>query len=179
MNLSQCRPAISTCVIGIGNLRRGDDGAGIVVIRRLMARPIPNTRFVEAGDDCLALIDVWQGADFVILVDAVCSGVEPGTIYRINPRSQTLPAVFSPTSTHCFSLAETIELARILDRLPPRLLVFGIEGEDFGLGQTMSTRINLAVDEVTREIADEVAPAQTTLTLPPGWHDRTDVRCWV
>ena len=69
----------------------------------------------------VGLIEDWAGADAVIVVDAVSSGAPPGTIHRLDPLAEPIPAALSQGSTHAFGLAETIELARTLDRLPPRL----------------------------------------------------------
>ena len=66
----------------------------------------------------VGLIEDWAGADAVIVVDAVSSGAPPGTIHRLDPLSAPIPAALSQGSTHAFGLAETIELARALGRLP-------------------------------------------------------------
>ena len=69
-------------VIGIGNEYRGDDGLGLIVARRLRERHLPKVTIMEIGGDLTVLGETWQGAETVILVDAVASGREPGTIYR-------------------------------------------------------------------------------------------------
>ena len=88
----------------------------------------------------VGLIEDWSGADAVIVVDAVSSGAPPGTIHRLDPLSEPIPAALSQGSTHAFGLAETIELARTLDRLPARLTVYGIEGERFAAGDSSAPR---------------------------------------
>ena len=118
-----------TLVIGLGNAWRGDDGAGPAVARGLLDE-VPARVLVHEGEP-IGLIEEWAGADEVIVVDAVCSGAPPGTIHRLDPLAEPMPAALSHGSTHAFGLAETIELARALDRLPPRLTVYGIEGERF------------------------------------------------
>ena len=100
----------------------------------------------------VGLIEDWTGADTVILVDAVSSGAVAGTVHRLDPLSEPIPAALSQGSTHAFGLAETIELARTLDRLPPRLTVYGIEGERFAAGQRLSPPVSAAVDAVREEL---------------------------
>ena len=100
----------------------------------------------------VGLIEDWTGADAVIVVDAVSSGAPPGTIHRLTPLSEPIPAALAQGSTHAFGLAETIELARTLDRLPPRLTVYGIEGERFAAGQQLSPPVSAAVDAVREEL---------------------------
>jgi hydrogenase maturation protease len=105
--------------------------------------------------DFPSLLDDWQGAEAVVLIDATSSGAEPGTICRYEAHARPLPAAFSRSSTHSFGVAEAIELARALGRLPPRLVVFGIEGRDFGPGIALSPDVDSAVDEVVRRVIQE------------------------
>ena len=100
----------------------------------------------------VGLIEDWSGADAVIVVDAVSSGAPPGTIHRLDPLSAPIPAALPQGSTHAFGLAETVELARTLERLPPRLTVYGIEGERFAAGQQLSPPVSAAVDAVREEL---------------------------
>ena len=140
-----------TLVIGLGNSWRGDDGAGPAVARSLRDE-VPARVHVYEGEP-VGLIEDWASADAVIVVDAVSSGAPPGTIHRLDPLAEPIPAALSQGSTHAFGLAETIELARALDRLPPRLTVYGIEGERFTAGEELSGRVRAAVDELVGELA--------------------------
>jgi hydrogenase maturation protease len=100
----------------------------------------------------VGLIEDWSGADTVIVVDAVSSGAPSGTIHRLDPLSAPLPAAMSRGSTHAFGLAATIELARTLDRLPPRLTVYGIEGARFTAGEELSEPVRAAVEAVRLDL---------------------------
>jgi len=136
-------------VIGIGNPDRGDDAAGLAVAKRIRAATLPGEVTVrELVGDQLALIDEWTGATDVFVVDAVCSGGTPGTVYRFDA-GDALTERFQHRGTHMFSLADVIELARALDRLPEHLAGFGIEGAGFAIGAALSPQAAAAVDEVT------------------------------
>ena len=143
-----------TLVIGLGNSFRGDDGAGPAVARALLDAVPARVRAYEG--EPVGLIEEWTGADAVIVVDAVSSGSPPGTVHRLDPLAEPIPAALSQGSTHAFGLAETIELARTLGRLPPRLAVYGIEGERFTAGQELSPPVRAAVEQVVGELADRL-----------------------
>jgi len=100
------------------------------------------------------LIEEWVGADPLVLVDAARSGGRPGHIHVIDLAREQLPAVLFRGSTHHFSLAETVELARALGRLPERAYVVAIEGARFETGAAMSPEVEaavpLAIEEVLR-----------------------------
>ena len=154
-------------IIGIGNLYRRDDGVGIVVARRLAAERFDRTRVIEHSGEGAALMAAWQGAEHVIVVDAVQSGAPPGTIHRLEARAQPMPTRFFHYSTHAFSLAEAIELARALGQLPRRLIVYGVEGTDFTAGEGLSPEVAAAVDEVVHRLRAGLQPHfQDTQTYP-------------
>jgi hydrogenase maturation protease len=140
-------------IIGVGNPARGDDGVGIAVARALAAKRFANATVVEASGEGTTLTQLWQGAQTVILVDAVAVGAEPGTIHRIDARTQALPTDVFRGSSHSFGVAEAIELARALNQLPPRLVIYGIEGKSFESGIGLSPEVIGGARRVVGRIA--------------------------
>ena len=136
-------------VIGIGNPDRGDDAAGVLVARR-----VHGGRIVE-WSDCSVLMDLWDTADDVIVVDAMSSGLDAGAVRRFDATSERLPARTFPSS-HSFGIAETIELARTLGRLPRQLTVYGIEVSDLEVGARPCPEVLSAVEQVAAAINDEL-----------------------
>jgi hydrogenase maturation protease len=137
-----------TLIIGLGNQYRRDDAVGLIVARRLKERAPEHVQVLEESSDGVALMESWKDADAVILIDAVHSGAEPGIFRRLDAHRQSIPAEFSHCSTHAFSTAEAIELARALGQLPPRLIVYGIEGKIFEAGLGLSPEVERAVRKV-------------------------------
>jgi hydrogenase maturation protease len=144
-----------TLVIGIGNEYRRDDAAGLLVARRLQAQISHQLTVIEQSGEGAALMETWKDAEIVILIDAVHSGAEPGTIFRFEAHAQPIPTTFFHYSTHAFSVAEAIELARTLNQLPARLVVYGIEGENFEAGVGVSSEVEKAAQEVVGRIVQE------------------------
>ena len=143
-------------VIGVGNLYRGDDGVGLGVARKLKAGQPPDTIIREESGEGAALIEAWQGASAVIIVDAVQSGSQAGTIHRLDAGRRRVPSRFFHYSTHAFSVAEAVELARMLKQLPPRLIIYGIEGKNFQSGEGLSSEVETAVGKVVLRIRREL-----------------------
>ena len=148
----------SILVIGIGNESRADDAAGLFVAQRLIALNLPQVCVLEHSGEGASLIDTWEssGAQFVILIDAVCSGAEPGTIYRLDVNEQTIPTSFFNYSTHAFSLAEAAELARVLGKLPPNAVIYGIEGSRYAAGAALSEAVAQAIPFTLTKIVREI-----------------------
>jgi len=124
-------------IIGCGNRQRSDDAAGVLVVEKLRELGIKaDTCAGQAAD----LIEAWAGADDVIVVDVVVTGAPVGTVRAWDAR-QVLISRKAPASTHGLGVAEAIELARVLGRLPARLKVYGIEGQRFEHGAEISSEL--------------------------------------
>jgi hydrogenase maturation protease len=139
-------------VIGVGNPDRGDDGAGPAVARLVEAAGARGVAAVVRRSDPTAVIEDWAEAETVYLIDACRSGGAPGTVRRFDVGDGPLAHRPGRYSTHGFDVAEAIELARAVGRLPRRLIVFTIDGQDFGLG----TGVSPPVDAATRSVADRI-----------------------
>jgi hydrogenase maturation protease len=142
-------------IIGIGNEYRRDDAAGLFVARRLKKELPEEVTILEYSGEGAVLLETLQQAEAVILVDAVSSGAAAGTIYHLDARTETVPAEFFNYSTHAFSIAEAVELARALNQLPQRLTIYGIEGKNFAAGLGLSTAVQEAANKVVERIAVE------------------------
>jgi hydrogenase maturation protease len=143
-------------LIGVGNGWRGDDGAGLAVARRVRELAPTAVEVREVEGDATALVDAWSGAEHVVVVDAAESGAAPGSIQRFDARAQPLPVRSLRSSTHAFGVADAVELARALGRLPDRLDVYAIEGASFAAGEHLS----LAVERAVTELASELSPSR-------------------
>jgi hydrogenase maturation protease len=150
--LPRARGRSRLIVIGLGNAFRGDDAAGVALARALGEDP----RVIVHEGEPIDLLDRWEGASDVIVVDAVNSGAPPGTIHRLDPLAEPIPTALSRGSTHALGLAEAIELARALDRLPHRLVVYGIEGERFTAGEALSPAVARAVERLRSELRERL-----------------------
>jgi len=149
--------ARSVLIVGVGNPDRGDDGIGPAVARRLDGRVGAGVKVLELGGDALALIAGWEGFASVIVVDAAAPMTTPGRTHRIDLVEDPLPIGLAAPSSHVFGLAETVELARSLGRLPLSLVAYLVEGRQFNSGAPLSPPVAEAVDEVAKRILADIA----------------------
>lgn len=141
-----------TLVIGLGNRYRCDDAAGLLVVERLRKRVPSGVEVLAHEGEPTALIDVWQDARGVFLVDACVSEAPSGTVHRFDAHAEPLPSEPFRYSTHAVSLAEVIELSRALKRLPDRLIVYGLKGSAFEPGEALSPKVEKAIDHVAERV---------------------------
>ena len=141
----------STLIIGIGNPWRCDDGIGAAVVRALPTLP-NNVQTLEHHGEGLSLIAAWEGFERVVLIDAIRASARAGLIYRFNAATDELPRGLFHYSSHQFGLAEAVELARELDRLPTELIIYGIVGANFQHGDKLSPAVAAAVTTLSKRI---------------------------
>jgi hydrogenase maturation protease len=155
-------PVSAKLVIGIGNEFRNDDGVGLFMARRLRGMPGLGVKVVESSGEGMELLNVWQGMELVILVDAVHSGGAPGEIFRFALPGDTIPrAMFPRHSTHAFGLLDAVELAGTIGALPRRVIVYGIEGASFANGTEISPEVLAASAKVIENIVRDLTAGQT------------------
>ena len=143
-------------VIGVGNPYRGDDAAGLVAVERLQSRVPDGVSVLACEQEPTRIIDAWTGARAALIVDAVQSGAEPGTLHRVDASREPVPAHVFRSSTHAFGVGEAIELARALGRLPERIVVYGVEGATVAAGVGLTPQVETAVDGVVEALLGDL-----------------------
>ena len=152
---SVCATVTRPLVIGIGNAYRRDDAVGLVIARHLLREASNTFEVREENGEGASLLEAWGQSNNVILVDATHSGAVPGTVVRLDAGVTPVPIRYFRYSTHAFGVAEAIELARSLGRLPRRLVVFGVEGNDFTAGEGLSAEVAASVPGLLEAVTAE------------------------
>jgi hydrogenase maturation protease len=155
-----------TLIIGCGNLLRGDDAVGPVLVRRLLDRGLPAG--VEVADGGTSGMDVafrMRGAGRVVLVDASTSGSEPGSIFRLRGEDVEVLPPLEGINLHAFRWDHALAFGRWLlkDDYPTDIEVYLIEAGGFEFGAPLTAPVEAALDElVDHLLADLAAPAVTS-----------------
>jgi len=156
-------------VIGVGNVHRHDDAAGLEVADQVGARLGGRVRAIQFDGESTGLLDLWTGVGFVVLVDAVPSQGKPGRFHRFEGDLARFLSGSPTTSTHGLSVGEAWRLGATLQRLPKRLVIFGVEGEDFSPGIGLSPAVLQVLAPLAGAVVAEIAlhdPAARTRRGP-------------
>jgi hydrogenase maturation protease len=139
---------LRTLVVGVGNLLRCDDGVGIHVVNRLneVASYI-DTLDVALGS--IEILEAMKGCGRVFIVDAIQTGGEPGTIYRVNlSKGEEPPRV---THSHGVDLLTTLRLGDSLfpGQMPREMILLAVEAEDVTtLSESCTSKVQAAIEKV-------------------------------
>ena len=147
-------------VVGCGNLLRGDDGVGPILIRHLWEGGVPDdVRLVDGGTAGMDVAFQMRGARRVIIVDAAATGEKPGTVYKVpGPAVEDLPPL-SGLHTHSFRWDNALAFARWLlgADYPTDVTVYLIEADDFRPGAELTAPVREAMQRVLSLIRREPA----------------------
>ena len=160
-----------TLVACIGNSLIADDALGCVVYDRLKEVRLPEGVRVESLElGGMRLLDILDGEDFLLVVDAVQFGTEPGTVHVLD--WQELPEVAGlPVTSHDIGFREAIMVGYKLfpERMPDRIVLIGVEGACFDMcGVQMTPEVRGAVENVLERVIGEVESVFESSTRSMG-----------
>lgn len=159
---------VQTLVIGCGNVLRGDDAAGPVLIRRLWERGLPaGVRCSDGGTGGMDVAFQMRGVPEVILVDACRSGSPPGSLFRLPGEEVENLSPLSSINMHAFRWDHAIAFGRWLlkDDYPASVTAYLIEGENFEVGEGLSPAVDAAVEQLATQLLAELADSGNNRVL--------------
>ena len=151
-------PPTEVVIVGCGNLLRGDDAAGPILVRKLADRALPSgIRLIDGGTAGMDVAFAMRGARRAIVIDASALGVVPGTIHRV-PGEELVDLTPPQGNLHSFRWDQALGFAQWLlkEDYPQEVTVWLIEGENFTVGEPLTPAVEAAVDRVADLIVAEL-----------------------
>jgi hydrogenase maturation protease len=152
---------VHTLIVGCGNLLRGDDAVGPILVRHLWDRGVPHgVRCADGGTGGMDVGFQMRGVPHVIIVDACRSGSEPGAIFRLDGADcETTP--LAGVNLHAFRWDHAIAFARwaLKDEYPARVDVWLIEAAQFDPGMPLTPAVEASMLRVADLVLAEVQTA--------------------
>ena len=140
-------------VLGVGNVSKGDDGAGVRAAERLAGllatTPCPRLKVFVAGEapeNFTGAIRAF-GPSHVLVVDAAAAGFKPGAVFQVDAAAIPDDGV----STHRTPLST---LAAYLEKTAAcRVVILGMEPESFVPGAPLRPSVRKAAGEIAEYLA--------------------------
>jgi hydrogenase maturation protease len=140
-------------IVGIGNLLLSDEGVGCHVAQALQEISLPGVEVIDAGT-CSDPLQLGEGADKLVIVDAARGGGTPGQIYRFHPEDIT-PEQKPLLSVHDVSLLDNMMLARAW-RDAGETVIIGVEPKELGWGLELSLEVRGKMPQIIDAVLSEV-----------------------
>lgn len=161
---------VKILIVGVGNVLHGDDGFGVELANRLMARSdIPSQiNLMETGIGGMSLVqELMSGYDALLILDAYKNGGEPGQLYLLEPllpdlshlQPHELRDYFS--DTHYATPMRALHFLEHVGELPKVVNIVGCEPEEIddmklGLSNSVSAAIapaeSMVIDWIQRHL---------------------------
>lgn len=151
--------------MGVGNILLKDEGVGVRVAEKLQSEYefSPNVTVMDGGTLGMRLVEPILESDFLVVVDAVLAGGEPGDVFRLTGEDLRKSLAFKD-SLHQADLVETLVYCDILGNRP-ETVVIGIQPLDYTpWGDELTPTIAAKVDKMTGHVLDEIAQAGGSFT---------------
>jgi hydrogenase maturation protease len=131
-------------LLGLGNLMRTDDAVGMLTLRRLeeFGRLPPEVRVIEGGTLGLDLLESLRGISHLLVLDAVDTGVVPGTLLRFEGEDiDNLPV---SKSVHLLGFSDLMCALRLMDAAPAEVVLLGVQPASTDWGTVLTPEVSLA-----------------------------------
>ena len=145
-----------TVVIGVGNVSLSDEGIGSRVLREVAHKAPHWVEAVEAGLPGPGLVNLLEGREKAVIIDAVDGGCPPGTVYRFRPDEATQNESAQSYSLHEGNVLLYVKLAEALGMCPKEVVVVGIQPGNLSPGEKLSPPVEKAVAKAAKLVLAEV-----------------------
>jgi hydrogenase maturation protease len=146
-------------ILGIGNTLHRDDGIGVHIVNRMQDDGIAlpeNVEVMDGGTAGFDLIPLMQGKDRIVIVDALKSDDEPGSVYRFD--AGHLRVKKSVFSLHETGIAEVLKTLRLMGDNPEVEIVGIVPSDittmDIGISDSVARSVPKAI-EIILQAASE------------------------
>ncbi len=144
-------------ILGIGNSLYSDEGLGVQILPRLIKalKGVENLEFIDGTTEGMQLLGPVEATDSLIIIDAVNAGKQPGEIIKLE--KEQIPSFNGiKMSVHQIGFQEVISAAQLRDRLPERMVMFGIQPASLQLGVSLTGTAEKAVPELVERVKQQI-----------------------
>ncbi|POP43604.1 HyaD/HybD family hydrogenase maturation endopeptidase [Superficieibacter electus] len=140
-------------LLGVGNLLLSDEGVGVRTLEALEQRfSFPDGVVLQdGGTSGMELLEVMASRDLIVVVDAVQSDSEPGSLFILEDKD--VPAYFTERlSPHQLGLADVLMALQMTDEFPRKLVLLGIEPASLAPGMVLSPVVARAMEAAITQV---------------------------
>ena len=140
-----------TVVLGLGNMLMADDGVGLAALAKMQDEWfVPrDVALVDGGTWGMNLLHIVEGADRLLIFDAIDVGGPPGSLVRLE--ADDIPRFLAQkVSPHQIDLREVLALAELRGMLPTHLVALGLQPQRIEMSTELSLPVAARLDDLVR-----------------------------
>jgi len=150
---------MSILVLGVGNVLLTDEGIGVRTVEALLGEYqfSDDVEVVDGGTAGMELVEIIANKKHVILIDAVNTGANVGTIVTLV--DEEVPALFrSRISPHQLGISDLLGVMALTGETPKHFTLFGVVPFSMATGVELSPEMlplkNILVENVVNKLKE-------------------------
>jgi hydrogenase maturation protease len=146
----------NTLILGIGNDILSDEGAGIHALNYIQQRHpnLENVTYLNGGTLSFSLASWVEDADNIIVLDAAELKANPGTVKIFENEKLDKFATAAKRSVHEVGLMDLLDITRMVDALPEKRALIGIQAQNFDWGLELTPEVKKSLPIVEQAVLD-------------------------
>jgi hydrogenase maturation protease len=163
-------------LLGLGNLMRTDDAVGMLTLRRLeeCGRLPPEVRVIEGGTLGLDLLESLRGISHLLVLDAVDTGVVPGTLLRFEGwEIDHLPV---SKSVHLLGFSDLMGALRLMEAAPVEVVLLGVQPASTDWGTVLTPEVFPAQQDMMQSALEQLMRWKAEVSVTAACRLSTSLR---
>jgi hydrogenase maturation protease len=143
-------------VLGVGNTIHSDDGLGVHAMRKLESdRRLPKgITVIDGGTQGLELLSFLHDCSRLLLLDAVDTGAEPGTMVRL--AEAELRGLRTGSSVHQLGVADLLNTLPLVSEIDREIVILGVQPGSTDWGTELSPAVEAAIGPLVEKAIEEL-----------------------
>jgi len=152
MRLASSEHAAPILVLGLGNKLMHDDGVGSCLVCDLEKRyHSKSVEFLDGGTQGLELLSRFADRRALVILDAVATGHEPGSVCVLEGAEVIRFATGRSTTEREGNAGELLATAAFLGELPDKCYIISVEPKDLESGTGLSRDVHKSLKSALKE----------------------------
>ncbi|WP_210365061.1 HyaD/HybD family hydrogenase maturation endopeptidase [Bacillus sp. REN3] len=155
--MNSFNPERKITIIGIGNTLYQDEGVGVHILPLLEEkfRNDSMVEIIEGSTDGMRLLGPVEDSSHLIIIDAINAGKEGGAIITLI--GEDIPAYYGvKMSIHQLGFQEVLFAAKLRERYPKHIVMFGMQPTSLELGIELSQVNAGRLQQLADKVEDQV-----------------------
>jgi hydrogenase maturation protease len=144
-------------VLGIGNVLLSDEGIGVHAVTALIEQYDlgKDVDVVDGGTTGMELLPDLEGADELVVIDAIRAGQPPASVIRLE--GDEVPSFFkTKLSPHQVGLSDILAALAFKGFAPGHIVLIGVQPVTLALGMNLSPEVSARLGDVLSLVAGEL-----------------------
>ncbi len=144
-------------LLGVGNILLQDEGLGVHAVNKIKDEYnfSPSINIIDGGTMGMELLSYMEGTDYLLVVDAIDGGEEPGFMYTFT-HEDTDRYMSDSISVHEVGVQDILRIRALQERPFSDVVIMGIQPQSLELGLEVTETIQAVLPLLEESILNQL-----------------------